>query len=128
MLRMRLRRRLNGHALTKLFLAMSLARLDGTPRLRRSSLPRRDHPAFDPMSVCEYPWLLDAAPKLPSARASQASSSFPAVNILSNDLMTTFGVQEPEPPGGRVGFDWRIAGLFAVGAAGAWRLIAGNAS
>ena len=48
-------------ALTKLFLAMSLARLGcdaETEEVVRAL--RRDHPAFDPMSVCEYPWLLDA--------------------------------------------------------------------
>lgn len=48
--------------LTKLFLAMSLARLGRTAESEEVVRALgRDHPDFDPISVCEVPWSLDAS-------------------------------------------------------------------
>ena len=53
-------------ALTKTFLAMSLARLGRHEESKRvGRAVRRDHPEFDPKSICDVPYLLD-----PQAQAS----------------------------------------------------------
>jgi len=53
-------------ALTKLFLAMSLARLGRNAESEEVVRTlRSDDPGFDPMSVCKFPWLLDARAQAP---------------------------------------------------------------